>query len=51
MSVGEDHSLSAESINVRRGNFALRIVDADIAYAKIIAEDIDDVGLVRSTCD
>ena len=44
MRVGEPQSLAREAIEVRCGNAAGRIEGADVAVAKIVSQDQDDVG-------
>ena len=44
MRVGEPQSLARQAIEVRCGNAPGRIEGADVAVAKIVRQDQDDVG-------
>jgi hypothetical protein len=47
MSIRETHSACSKVVNVGGGNFAaLGVVALDIAVAKVVGEDDDDVGLL-----
>ena len=48
MRIGEDHPLRSHAIDLWRGDLAAIGIQAmHIAIAEIVAEDIDDVGMLR----
>ena len=42
--VGEPDAFSGEAIQIRRGDFGLRVVGAHVAVTEIIGENVNDVG-------
>ena len=46
MRICESQSLFRQSIDIRRGNLRLGIVDRAVAVAHVIGVDDDDVGLL-----
>ncbi len=47
MTVGKDHALLRDAVEVWRGDFALGVEAADVAVAEVVGEDEDDVGFLR----
>ena len=47
MRVSEFHAFPRETIHIRRRNFAVSIETFDVAISQIVAENVDDVGLLR----
>mgnify|MGYP002022068992 CR=1 FL=1 len=54
MSIGKDHSLFRDPVNIRRGNLRLRIQRGDISKALVIGHDVKDpqnLGAVIRTAE
>jgi hypothetical protein len=45
--VGKTHAVASEGIDIRRGDFGIRIVAAGIAIAHVVDQDDQDVGIRR----